>query len=66
MHVILSRQNLLMTSAQNGVKNVSDQSGPWIDVFAIYSHRFREKLAIFLDITGLMVSAVICMSLRRV
>ena len=49
---------------------MSDQSGPWIDAFAIIPTDFGKSLQFFLDITGLMVSAVpgavICMSLRRV
>ena len=36
-------------SAQNGVKNASDQSGPWIDVFAIISNDFGRSLHFFLD-----------------
>ena len=40
----------IYSNAQNGVKNVSDQSGPWVDF----------------QFDGLTVSAVICMSLRRV
>ena len=47
MHVILSRQNLLMTRAQNGIKNVSDQSGPWIDVFAIIPTDLGKSLQFF-------------------
>ena len=45
---------------------MSDQSGQWIDVFAIIPTDLGKSLQSFLNITGLMVSAVTYMSLRRV
>ena len=39
---------------------MSDQSGLWIDVFAIIPTDFEKSLQFFLYITSLMVSTVIC------
>ena len=56
----------IYSSAQNGVKNVSDQSVLWIDGFAIIPTDLGKSVQFFFDITGLMVSALICMSLHSV